>query len=75
MSGYSETQDCPRCGSKDSIEASIDRDDVSGECPECGYEYHTVHSVMTLVEVNEERVVSEMEPLKELKPAVEGWID
>jgi len=75
MSGYSETQDCPRCGSKESLEASIDRDEVSGECLECGYEYHTAFSVLTLDEVNDERGNCEMGPLKELKPAVEGWID
>lgn len=75
MSGYSETQNCPRCGTKDSLEASVDRDDISGICLECGCEYHTEYRVMTLEEVNEERVESGMEPLKELKRPVEGWKD
>ena len=75
MSGYSESQDCPRCDSKDSLEASIDCNDVSGTCLECGYEYHTVHSVLDLETVNEERMEMEVELLKELKPPVKGWQD
>ena len=75
MSGYSETQNCPRCGSKDSLEASIDRNDVSGLCLECGYEYRTVTSVLTLEAVNEERKACNLEPLKELKSKGEGWVD
>ena len=66
MSGYSETTVCPRCGTE-SLESSIDRDDVNGECLECGYEYPTVESVMTLEEVNEERKEDGLEPLTELK--------
>ena len=73
MSGYSETQDCPRCGSEDSLEASIDRDDVSGICLECGHEYSTVTSVLTLEQVNQERKISELEPIENLKPPKEGW--
>ena len=74
MSGYSETTMCPRCGTE-SLDVSIDRDDVSGTCLECGYEYHTVNRVMTLEEVNEERVEMELEVLTELKRPVEGWKD
>lgn len=75
MSGYSERRDCLRCGTQDSLEVSVDHDDVNGACLECGYEYHTVTSIMTLEEVNQEREASELEPLKELKPPVEGWKD
>ena len=75
MSGYSEAQDCIRCGSIETLEVTIDRDDVTGMCLECGYEYHTVSSVMTLEEVNVERVEIEQEPLTELKPPIEGWRD
>lgn len=77
MSGYSEAIDCPRCGSKESLEHSVDRDDVSGFCLECGYSYKTVYELMTLEEVNKEReeFMSDLEPLTELKPLVEGWQD
>ena len=72
MSGYSETTTCPRCGA-DSLEASIDRDEVSGMCFECGYEYHTVDSILSLEEVNEERVDCEMEPLEKLREPNPAW--
>lgn len=75
MSGFSETVDCPRCGSVESLERSVDRDDVSGYCLECGYEYKTVYMLMTLEDVNEQRVDIGMEPLTELKKPVEGWTD
>lgn len=75
MSGYSEAVDCPRCGSTESLERSVDRDDVSGCCLECGYEYHTQYSVASLDEINEERKNVDMESLTELKPPVEGWKD
>lgn len=77
MSGYSEAIDCPRCGSKESLEHSVDRDDVTGFCLECGYEYHTESSVLSLEQVNEERAVfmTDLEPLTVLKPPVEDWKD
>lgn len=75
MSGYSEAVDCPRCGSSESLERSVDKDDISGYCVECGYEYHTQFSVMSLDEVNAERIAVNLEPLSELKPPVEGWRD
>ena len=74
MSGYSERTNCPRCGAH-SLERSEDHDDVNGYCLECGYEYHTVSSIQTLEEVNEERVNYEMEPLTELRGPVGGWQD
>jgi len=75
MSGYSESVDCPRCGSKESLERSIDQDDVMGICPECGYEYHTVYSILSLEAVNQEREAMELKPLKELKKPMKGWKD
>lgn len=75
MSGYSEAVDCPRCGSTDSLERSVDRDDVSGYCRECGYSYKTVYETMTLEQVNEERAEFGIKPLTELKKPVEGWTD
>ncbi len=75
MGGYSEAVDCPRCDSTESLERSIDSDDISGCCMECGYMYYTAFSVMTLYKVNEERVEAEQEPLTTLKSPVEGWKD
>ena len=75
MSGFSETVDCPRCGSEESFERSVDRDDVSGLCMECGYSYQTVYAMANLEDINEERAEVGYEPLTELKPAVEGWTD
>lgn len=75
MSGYSERIDCPRCGSRKSLERSVDRDDVSGICLECGYLYRTIYEVSSLEELNEERKVYDMPLLTALKPAVEGWVD
>jgi len=75
MSGFSDTVDCPRCGSTESLERSVDHDDVSGYCLECGYSYKTIYEAMTLEEVNEERAALEMEPLTELKKPVDDWTD
>lgn len=74
MGGYSERAFCPRCGA-DSLERSEDHDDVSGFCLECGYEYHTAFSVVTLEDVNEERANYELGPLTELRKPVDGWRD
>ena len=75
MSGYSEATGCPRCRSTESLERSIDKDDVNGICLECGHEYHTAYRVMTLEEVNQERAEFNMEPLTELKKPVKDWKD
>ena len=74
MSGYSDTIRCSRCGNE-SLEASVDKDDVSGICLECGYEYRTISSLLSLEEVNDERKDMEMEPITELKKPVESWVD
>jgi len=73
MSGYSEAVDCPRCGSTESLEHSVDYVDISGFCLECGYSYKTVYTELTLKQVNEDREEFNMEPLTELKKPVEGW--
>jgi len=75
MGGYSEAVDCPRCCSKESLERSIDYDDVSGFCLECGYTYYTAHEMMTLEEVNNERAEFQLDPITELKPSIVNWID
>ena len=75
MFRYSESADCPRCGSEDSLERSIDREGDSGICLECGYEHHTVFSVLTIEVVNKERVMMGINPLKKLKPHLKGWQD
>ena len=75
MSGFSEAIDCPRCDSTESLERSVDGDDIVANCSECGYEYQTVYSIASLEETNEMRVEFELEPLTELKPPVEGWKD
>ncbi len=75
MGGYSEAVDCPRCEGKETLERSVDRDDVSAVCLECGYEYRTVMKVMTLEEVNEERSICAQEPLTKLRKPVKDWKD
>ena len=68
MSGWSETSNCPECGSKDSFESWGDRHEVGGFCYECGYSYKTVEEQMTLDEVNELRKEAKLEPLTCLQP-------
>ena len=75
MSGFSEATNCPRCGSLESLECSVDGVDVNWFCSECGYGYHTEYTVHDLEAVNEERVEFELEPLTAQKPPVEGWKD
>ena len=67
MSGWSEAIDCPECGAEESLETWGDRNEVGGECLECGYCYKTVDDQMTLEEVNEERARCGMEPLTQLR--------
>ncbi len=75
MGGYAEAIDCPRCDGKETLFKSIDRDDVSAVCLECGYEYHTITHVMTLEEVNKERSICAEESLNELRKPKDGWVD
>ena len=66
MSGFSETIKCSECGGEN-FEHSVDNDDVSGICLDCGYEYHTVESQLSLDEVNELRPDYGLIPLTELR--------
>lgn len=71
MAGWSESQDCPMCGSEGTLEASGENrpaPSVQGCCLVCGYSYSTVEKQLTLDEVNEERANCGMESLTELKP-------
>lgn len=73
MSGWSDSQDCPECGSENSLKSFGDhkpRDTVGGECMDCGFEYHTVEGQMDLEEVNERRKDYDLEPLTQLKPKI-----
>ena len=74
MSGWSDSQDCPKCGSKDTLMTFGDhkpRDTVGGECLECGFEYHTVEGQMTLDDINIQREeIHDMEPLTKLKDQI-----
>ena len=70
MSGSSDSQDCPRCKGKNSLQTYSDwkpYDCVSGECIKCGFSYYTKEEQMDLEEVNERRADLELKPLKELK--------
>ena len=72
MSSHSCCGDCPRCGTKDSLEITESTRPIhySGECLECGYSYWTKDIVMSLEEVNEIRVESDRQPLEKLKEAL-----
>ena len=68
MSGCSYSTDCPICGGNLVTYSDYKpHDNVSGICLECGLEYRTVDSQLTLEEVNEERVNYDLFPLWELK--------
>lgn len=70
MSGTSYSQDCPECGSKDSLLISSDwkpYESASGGCLECGFTYWTVEGQMKLKEVNYDRENCCLKPLKKLK--------
>ena len=69
MSGTSFSEDCYKCGGKDTILASSDykpHNTCFGECIQCGYTYWTVSGQMSLDELNEIRCDNELEELKEL---------
>lgn len=70
MSGSSDSQDCPKCGSKNSFKTYIDwkpYDMCNGECVECGFYYFTTEDQLSLEEVNETRVNYDLPPLEKLK--------
>lgn len=71
MSEWSGCQDCPICESKDSL-MTVGRnrpyDSSSGICLECGFSYSTIEKQLTLDEVNAEREIYDLEPIRALKP-------
>ena len=73
MSGWSGSQDCPKCGGEDSLKTFGDYKPiniVAGECLECGFEYHTIEGQMGLEEVNWKRKYDDLEPLTQLKTQI-----
>lgn len=76
MSGTSSTEDCPRCGAKDSLQSYADWKPFNyygAECTECGLCITTSVSVANLKEVNERRIEDGKPPLKRLSPPSEDW--
>jgi len=68
MSGTSYENTCPKCGGFMMCYSDWKPYDSGfGECLECGFEYHTAESQLTLDEVNEKRAEMELEPLKEFR--------
>lgn len=65
---------CPRCGQT----MSCGRDNrvfetVWGTCDECGFEYHTVASLLSLEEINKIRKKANKEPLAVRRAPQESW--
>lgn len=76
MSGCSYDSVCSRCGGK--MLCSSDWkpfDMVTGICLDCGFRIDTVTKLATLKEVNEERELFELEPIKNLKQPTQEWIE
>ena len=69
MSGYSEVIDCPKCGSKESLEHSCSYDYYTDICLECGYFFEEMveEKRLSLKELNQKRKEFELEPLKRRK--------
>jgi len=75
MSGWSENEDCPKCGGEDTLKTYGANRPIftsNGICLECGYSYSTVEKQSTLDGVNEERENYGLEPLTELKPQIQS---
>lgn len=73
MSGWSDSRNCPNCDEEMFISGeNRPFDAVSGDCPNCGFYYHTEGSQMSLEELNDLREEHELEPLKQL-PMIEDW--
>jgi transcription initiation factor TFIIIB Brf1 subunit/transcription initiation factor TFIIB len=74
MSGHSYSQTCPECGSEDSLNISTDTKPYSnsgGVCIECGFGFWTTEGQWSLKDINEERAVQGLKPLKKLKEKCE----
>ena len=70
MSGFSDSQDCPKCGGTDTLMTYTDHkphDYVFGECLECGFFYDTEDGQSDLETLNLARVQHNLEPLAELR--------
>lgn len=71
-------QPCPNCGGNMMCTGNTRTEAQSGDCIECGYEFHTTYGQLSLEELNERRVDWELEPLKELpkvKPELLGLVE
>jgi len=76
MSGASYDDVCPRCGGTMNCYSDWKPyDQVMGLCLDCGFRYYTVEDIANLEEVNEQRKVFEMRPLKRLRKPTKGWLD
>jgi Zn ribbon nucleic-acid-binding protein len=68
MSGNSYDSTCPNCGgSMDCYNDYKPHEYVSGECLECGFEYHTEDGQLTLEEVNQRRFDMGLEDIRVFK--------
>ncbi len=75
MSGYTYNTDCPRCGGIMVCYSDHKLHDmVSGECLDCGFEYHTDEGQMSLEDVNELRKDNDLEPLTQLAEPTKEWL-
>ena len=69
MSSWSGSEDCPKCGGKDSLKtfgSNKPYDSVNGNCLECGWKYWTDEDFDDLEEVNLIRESYGLEPLTTL---------
>jgi len=70
MSSSSYSEDCGKCGGKESlmISESNNPHSLSGECIECGYAFWTERGQTSLEGVNDVRVdIYQLKPLIKLK--------
>jgi len=67
MSGFSDQKTCPNCGKlMNTYEDYKPHDNVSGDCPHCGFQYWTAEGQMDLTDLNELRAEFDLKPLKKL---------
>jgi len=75
MSGFSDVTNCPNCDEEMfTSEESRPFHSVSGDCPHCGFYYHTQAEQMSLFELNDLRESHDLESLKN-RPTIEGWLN
>ena len=74
MSGFSDIINCPNCDEEMFIsEESRPFHAVNGDCPHCGFYYHTQAEQMSLFELNDLREDHDLKPLKQ-RPIIESWL-